>query len=185
MKKSLAFSLVLALVALVPASLALAASMPKPSNKTVVPPTSIAGIKLGMSEAKAKAAWGSGRGKCASSEADGVIRCEYGSEKGRSGRAYFEAFEGKVTTIGVYGGKNAKNEYLASAASALTQLKTVSGIGIGSPYSKLKSAYPKGEVLGKTSEPVFVYSIPGKVGTLFSYSLTGGEVYAFFLSYAG
>lgn len=132
-----------------------------------------------MSEAEAKAAWGAGRGKCLSSGASGVIRCEYGNEKGASGWAYFEAFEGKVTTIDVYGGKN---EYLGGA---LTKIKTASGIGIGSPYSKLKSAYPRGEVLGKTGEPVFSHSIPAKVGTLFNYSLTDGEVYAFFLSYAG
>lgn len=120
--------------------------MPRPSNTAVVPPTSIAGISLGMPEAKAKTAWGAGRGRCASSETSGVIRCEYGSGKGASGRAYFEAFEGKVSTVGVYGGKN---EYLASAAGALTKIKTASGIRIRSPYSKFKSASPKGEVLGK------------------------------------
>ncbi|MGV1048968.1 MAG: hypothetical protein ACOYD4_10650 [Solirubrobacterales bacterium] len=171
------------LVVLVPASaaLALGGSMPKPPDSTVVVPTSIAGVKLGMSEGKARAAWGSSRGSCVTSETSGATRCEYGGETGNSGWAYIDFHDGKVTAVLLAAGKNASNHYLTTAAGALTKIKTAAGIGIGSKFSKLKKQFPKGEVNGPAGEPIFTYLIAAKKGGSFNVGVSGGKIYAFAL----
>jgi hypothetical protein len=171
----------LALVLLVPAAaLAAGYSMPKPASSKLVVPTSLAGIKLGQAEGQAKAAWGN-RGHCEDSNASGRSGCEYGDTEGANGYAYIEFNEGRVLYAVIYGGVNAGNERTPKAGAALANMKTASGIGIGSTYSALKAAYPKGKkVVTSASSEAFNYSIESKAGNEFNFGVLSNskKVYA-------
>jgi hypothetical protein len=136
-----------------------ASSLPKPKSLKAVVPTSLAGIKLGMSEAAAKAAWGE-RGTCATSTYSARSRCEYGDTSGPTGSALIECADAKVIAVVIYSGRNAANVLVPSATGVLGTIKTSDGLGIGSKFSAVKSAYPKGavEAGGETSN----YAIDGK-----------------------
>jgi hypothetical protein len=172
--------LVLALALLVPASLALgASSLPKPKSSKLVVPTSLAGIKTGMSEAAAKAAWGE-RGTCETSSSSGRSRCEYGDTSGSTGSAYIECADGKVLNAVVYSGRNAANVLTASATGILGTMKTSDGIGLGSKFSSVKSAYPKGQVEDVSKETIN-YAIKGKGASKFVFGILkpSKKVYSF------
>lgn len=179
--KRLKWLVLLVPVLLVPAAaLAGSYSMPKPANSKLVVPTSLAGVKLGQTESQAKTAWGN-RGRCADSNASGRSRCEYGDIEGTSGYAYIEFNEGKVLTAVVYGGVNASHERTPKAAVALANMKTGSGIGIGSTYSALKAAYPKGKkVVTSAGSDSFNYSFKSKAGDEFNFGVLNDskKVYA-------
>lgn len=171
--------LIAVLAFLVPTSALAAGSLPKPSDTTVVVPTSIAGIKLGMSEAKARSAWGgANRGECTTSKETGTRRCEYGSFEAASGYGFIGFEAGKVQSVVVYGGKNAGGEYVSSAAGALMKIKAASGIGIGTTYSKLKSAYPKCKKGAATGASSFNYECGGKNGAEFNFGVLKNKVFA-------
>jgi hypothetical protein len=179
MKKTL-LALTLA-IALIPVSAALAASLPKPATTEVVVPTSIAGISIGMSEAKAKAAWGSSRGKCIDTGESGG-QCEYGdfdSPTIGSAYLYFSA-KHKVTGVSIFSSRVGTGTYTAKAAAPLLAIKTSGGLGIGSKYSKLKAAYPKGEANGDLSDSQFGYTIKGKGRSSLGFGLLGpsGKIYS-------
>jgi hypothetical protein len=160
MKKTL-LCLSCVLFLLVPAAMALAASMPKPTDSTIKVPTTIAGIKIGMAEAKAKAAWGSGRGKCESSATTGNAICIYGSEHTTGGFARIDFLAGKVGHVQIFTGETTSGDQLASAGGALLKIKTKEGIGLGSKFSELKKAYPKGEVAGDLGSESYQYRLRG------------------------
>lgn len=164
--------LTLALALLVPAAVALAAgSLPKPPNPTIVAPTSLAGVKVGQPEDKAKAAWGTGRGRCEGSASSGY--CEYGESGGSKGYARIEFRNGKVSGSRIVAGIDAKKGQTTTAAAALLTMKTSSGIGIGSTYAKLKAAYPKAELIGKPSDEVFYYVLEGPGERIMAFTLLG------------
>jgi len=177
MKKTLlAATVVLAL--LVPASIATAASLPKPADSTVVVPSSIAGIKLGMAEGKAKAAWGASRGKCSVSKETGFGRCEYGSFTGAGGYAIID-FAGKVTSVSIGAGKDSDGNCVPSlGAAVLKKIKTSAGIGLGSKFSQLQKAYPKGTVSGETSDPS-QFRVRGKGASEFVFTIVDRKVCGF------
>lgn len=160
-----------ALALLVPASLAYAA-LPKPADPTVVVPTSLAGIGLGMPEGKAKAAWGGGRGKCESAGTTNV-RCSYGLPSGSQGYGLIEFRDHKVGAVTINSGRDAAGGLLTTAAKPIMEMKTKGGVGIGSKYSKVKGAYPKGKLVGTTTEPYFYWSLSGKGGGSFSFVFDG------------
>ncbi|HET7444135.1 MAG TPA: hypothetical protein VFJ57_05695 [Solirubrobacterales bacterium] len=171
--------LIAVLALLVPAAALGAGSLPKPSDTTVVVPTSIAGVKLGMSEAKARAAWGgANRGECTTSKETGSRRCEYGSFEGAGGYGFIGFEAGKVQSVVVYGGKGAGGEYVSSAAAPLMKIQTASGIGIGAAYSKLKSAYPKCKKGAVTGGSSFNYECAGKKGAEFNFGVLKNKVFA-------
>jgi hypothetical protein len=179
MKRILAF-FVLVSALLVPASLALgASSLPKPTSSKLVVPTSLAGVKTGMSEAAAKAAWGE-RGTCATSSYSGRSRCEYGDTSGSTGSAYIECADGKVVNAVVYSGRNAANILTASASGILGKMKTSDGLGLGSKFSTLKSAYPKGQIEEATDES-FNFTIKGRGRSKFVFGILSPSkrVYSF------
>jgi len=171
--------LIAVLALLVPAAALGAGSLPKPADSTVVVPTSIAGVKLGMSEAKARTAWGGAkRGECTTSKETGARRCEYGSFEAASGYGFVGFEAGKVQSVVVYGGKNASGEYVSSAAASLMKIKTASGIGIGSTYAKLKGAYPKCKKGAATGATSFNYECGGKNGAEFNFGVLSNKVFA-------
>jgi len=176
MKRTL-LSLVLVTALLVPASLAFAVALPKPTDSTLKPPDSIAGVKLGMTEAKVKAAWGAG-GECNSSTE--IARCSYGDFEGSSGYAFVDFSGGKASSIAIYGGKNSAGDYAPKATGSIAKMKTSGGIGIGSTFAALKKAFPKGKVEGSTSASAYNFSIAGKSGSKFSFGILGDskKVYA-------
>lgn len=179
MKRILMF-LVLVSALLIPASPALgASSLPKPKSSKLVVPTSLAGIKTGMPEAAAKAAWGE-RGTCETSSYSGRSRCEYGDTSGPTGSALIECSDGKVITAIVYSGRNAANVLMPSATGILGTMKTSDGIGLGSKFSTLKSAYPKGQIEEVTRES-FRFSIKGKGTEKFVFGMLkpSKKVYSF------
>jgi len=150
MKRAL-LVLTLVPVLLVLAAPAGAASLPKPADNLIKVPNTIAGVKIGMAEAKAKAAWGAGRGKCESSELTGNAICIYGEEHSLGGFARLDFESGKVRHVSVFAGER-NGKRLTTAAGALLKIKTKGGIGIGSKFADLKKACPKGEIQGRTSE---------------------------------
>lgn len=165
--------LTLAVALLVPAAVVLAAgSLPKAPNSTIVVPTSLGGVKIGQAEGKAKAAWGAGRGRCEKS-AGGYGYCEYGESGGSKGYARVEFRNGRVGGASIGAGIDADNGQTVSAAAALMAFKTAGGIGLGSPFHKLKAAYPKGEMVGKPSEGSFNYVFESANGHFMSFTLLG------------
>ena len=81
----------------------------------------------------------------------------------------------------VAAGKNADNEYITSAAAALMKIRTADGIGIGSTYSKLKSAYPKGKKGSASGTSSFNYEFAGKEGAEFNFGVLDNKVFAIVL----
>jgi hypothetical protein len=171
MKRSLLL-LTLALAFLLPAAVALAASLPQPPNPTIAVPTSLAGVKIGQPEGKAKAAWGAGRGKCEKSSG-GFGFCEYGESGGSRGYARIEFRGSKVGGASIGAGIDDESGQTVTAAAALMTFKTAGGIGLGSTYGKLKAAYPKGELIGKPSEGSFNYVFETANGHFMSFALLG------------
>lgn len=167
MKRALLF-LTLALALLVPAAVAYGA-LPKPADPKVVVPTSIAGMELGMSEGKAKAAWGAGRAKCSET------RCYWGVVGSTQGYAYIEFFEHKVLGIAVYAGRGDEGALLTTAAKPIMDMKAKSGVGIGSKFAKVKAAYPKGTQSGEPGDSTFYWTINGRKGATFSFIFDGAS----------
>lgn len=158
------------------ASTANAASLPKPADPTVVIPTSIGGISLNMPEAKARKAWGKGRGECTKTSVS--ASCEYGVRETSSGWASIGFVNGKVRSIYVYGGEVGGKER-ATAAVPLLKIETNSGVGIGSTYAALKKAAPNGRVEGGVGSDLFRYSVAGKGSQRMGFVLVGGKVWSF------
>jgi hypothetical protein len=169
MKRALLFStLVLAL--LVPASSALA-GLPKPTDPALVVPTSLAGLKVGMPEAKALSAWGgASRAKC--SELGEIKRCFFGFS-GPNGNGLVEFRNHKLSTAGVYAGRGDESKLLTTAAKSIMEMKGKNGVGIGSTFAKLKAAYPKGTQAGEPGDFSFTWAIAGKRQSSFSFELAG------------
>ncbi len=161
MKRSLLLP-ILVLALLVPAATALAASFPKPADDTIKVPTTIAGVKIGMAEAKAKAAWGAGRGKCESSATTGNAICIYGSEHTTGGYGRIDFAAGKVRHVQIFTGETTSGDQLATASGALLKIETAGGIGLGSKFSDLKKAYPQGEAAGDVGSESYQYRLRGK-----------------------
>ena len=165
--KKLIGTLVL-LAALVSAGAALG-SYPKPTTTLIVVPKSIGGVKLGMPEAKARAAWGSKRGQV---EEEGSAGIRYGERFGAKGSAYISlSSDHRVEGVGVYGGSREPGVFDSllkpSAAPALMKFRDAKGNGIGTKFAKLKRAYPKGELQGKPSDVVFFYNVTSKSALMF------------------
>lgn len=169
MRRSLLL-LTLALALLVPASLAFA-GLPKPEDPSVNPPTTLAGLKLGMPEGKALGAWGgASRAKC--SALGEIKRCFFGLS-GPKGNAIVEFRNHKLSTVAVYAGRGHENKLLTTAAKPIMEMRTKSGVGIGSPFAKVKAAYPKGKQAGEPGDFSFSWAIAGKGQSSFSFELAG------------
>lgn len=171
MKRTL-LGLTAALALLIPASLALAASFPQASNPTIAVPTSLGGVKIGQAEGRAKGAWGAGRGGC-KKVSSGYGYCEYGESGGSKGYARIEFRGGKVGGASISAGIDRDDGQTATAGAALMAFRTAGGIGLGSPFHKLKAAYPKGEMVGKPSEGSFNYVFESANGHFMSFTLLG------------
>lgn len=172
MKRSV-LVLTLAIALIVPTAVALAASFPQAQNPTISVPSSLGGVKIGQAEGKAKAAWGAGRGKCKKSATQGFSYCEYGVSGGGNGSARIEFRNGKVGGASITAGIDPADGQTVTAAGALLAFKTAGGIGIGSKFSKLKAAYPKGKMYGKPSEASFSYVFETADGHFMSFSVLG------------
>ncbi len=164
--KRATLALILVLALLVPAAAALA-SLPKPADPTVVVPTSIAGMKLGLSEAKAKATWGAGGATCSET------RCYWGKTDSPQGYAYIEFFEHKVLGIAVYAGRGKESALLTTAAKPIMAMKAKNGVGIGAKLSQVKAAYPKGVQSGEPGDYTFYWTVKGKGKATFSFIFDG------------
>jgi hypothetical protein len=166
----------LVFVFLAGASTASAASFPNPGDPTVVIPTSVGGITPNMPQAKARTAWGYGRGEC--TKIGRSAGCEYGDHRTSSGFATITFLNGKVRSVYVYGGKIGGKERTIAAAPLL-RIETSSGVGIGSTYAALKRAAPKGRVEGGAGSDFFRYSVAGRGSQRMGFVLVGGKVWSF------
>jgi hypothetical protein len=169
MKRSLLLP-ILVLALLLPASLALA-GLPKPEDPAVTPPTTLAGLKVGMPEAKALSAWGgANRAKC--SVIGETKRCFFGLS-GPKGNAVVEFRNHKLSTVGVYAGRGDEGALLTTAAKPIMEMKGKNGVGVGSTLAKVKAAYPKGTQAGAPGDFSFSWAIAGKGQSSFSFELAG------------
>ncbi len=116
------------------------AKLPSPKSKTIVFGKSIGGVKLGMSLAAAKKAWGKG-GKCADTSAQiRQTRCDWLDKK--NGDANFTVSNGRVTYIGLSPAVSSKTQK-AKLSGPIAKFRTSKHIGMGSTLKALRKAYPK------------------------------------------
>jgi hypothetical protein len=123
----------LLLLPLALAPTASAAPLPNPKTHRIVVPRSIGGVHLGQSLGNAAKAWG-GKDVC------GKAVCEYGKFGNGLGTATIEADDG-VTFFGIFTGIDGNKP---SFKGPLMEFETSRGIGLRTPISKLKQAYPQG-----------------------------------------
>ena len=139
------------------------ATLPKFADRTVVVGKSIGGVKLGMTGAAAKKAWGGAKG-C---QLFGTASCIYrdaGSTQSNTGEGSFGFPQGKVTSIYIQAPLGAKGpRYVAP----LSTPKTDKGIRLGSTVGALQKAYPKAKIEGTFA------TLAGKGGATTSFSLYG------------
>jgi hypothetical protein len=127
---------VLTLAALAVTAPAADAKLPAKGGKTIVPGSSIGGVKLGMDAAAAVKRWGKG-GSC-----DTVIgpSCRWeGSIK--QGGLRFEVAGGKVSSITIEAGQE-PTTYEPVYRGAITKWTTSKGIRIGSTLRRVGKKYP-------------------------------------------
>ncbi len=108
------------------------ASLPKTSDKTIVPGVSIGGISLKTKTKKAKKKWKGGA--CGSS--DGYSYCNFTTKKTTAGSASFGGSK-KVQFVNIYAGYDTVKQKTVFKGS-IKKFKTAEGIGIGSKLSKVK-----------------------------------------------
>jgi len=186
--KRLALVLTLAIALLVPAAAALAVgySLPQTTSSKIVVPDTVAGIKLGMSEAKARAAWGSSRGSCTTSGTAAGIHtdCNYGDYLSAStGSAVLSLYKHKVTSVYINSARVGTGDPNFKAAGVLAKMKTAEGFGIGAKYPAVKKAYPKGTLQGTPKDERFIYTIKGKGKTEFTFTFWGENQKAFIIGF--
>lgn len=149
------------------------AAYPAAKSRTIVLGTSIGGVSLGESLAKAKAAWGPG-GSCTVTAGKGA--CEYlapaTSATIHPSWGAFGVTGGKVTIVFIYPPfNNATKSYLFTGPS--TAFRTSAGIHIGSTAQAVRRAYPHAQPIAKYSQ---IAIKKGGVETLFS--LVHSRVYS-------
>ena len=112
-----------------------AAKLPTPRNALIVPGTSIAGVKLDMSQAQVFASWGSTH--CSG----GVCTWEGPGKAGQNERATVSLLHGKVIQIVINASLTGSN--LKFTPGILSRWKTSKGISLGSFKSAVGHAYPQ------------------------------------------
>lgn len=176
MKRTL-LALTLAVALLIPAALAGAASLPKASKPEIVVPSSIGGVSIGQTEAKARAAWGKGRGRCGSLGEAGNSKCDYGSTElgATGGYASIEIKDGKVRAAMLLAGVDKRGEQLTTASLPLMEMRTEGRyeVGLNSKYSDVKKAAPGGKLYGDPRDEAFFYVIKGKGKNTFTFGFYG------------
>jgi hypothetical protein len=127
----------LTLAALAVAAPAADAKLPAKGGKTIVPGSSIGGVKLGMDAEAAVKRWGKG-GTCDTALASS---CRWdGSMK--QGGLRFEQVGGKVSSITIEAGQE-PTTCEPVYRGAITKWKTSKGIRIGSAMRRVAKKYPK------------------------------------------
>ena len=184
-RKALAVATVAVLVILPTArALGQGFSLPQPKDSRIVVPTSIAGLSVGMSQAKAIAAWGASRGKCSDYGTAPYLHtdCNYGDfSSATTGSAVVKYFNGKLASVEVISALVGTGDPNFKAGSALLKMKTSAGLGIGAKYAGVKKAYPKGTLEGRPSDERFIYKVKGKGKAYFTFTFWGKNQKAFIL----
>src|SRR3954454_18209080 len=145
------------------------AAVPKTADPKVVVPTSLAGVKLGMPEGKALAAWGGA--KRADCDVIGEVkRCFFGVANGPQGYGLIELHAHKVSAASVDAARDKNGQPLATAAKSILAIKGKNGVGIGSTYAKAKAAYPKAQLIGTPTSSLFYLDVKGKQKSSFTFT---------------
>ena len=141
----IALALTALLVALVPG--AATAKLPSPASKLIVPGTSIGGVALNMTTAKAKRIWGPGA-KCqklpASLGSTSSELCDW-RDKGNASyaaNAHITFAGGKVYLISITTARTTDPRTSKPTGRQFSAWKTAKGIAIGSKSSAVGKAYP-------------------------------------------
>ena len=159
-------------------------SLPKPKNSKIVVPTSIAGLSVGMSQAKGIAAWGASKGECSDYGTAPYLHtdCNYGDfASTTTGSAVVRYFKGKLASVEVNSARVGTGDPNFKAGAALLKMKTSTGFGIGAKYAGVKKAYPHGTLEGKPGDERFTYKVKGKGKAYFTFTFWGKNQKAFIL----
>ncbi len=123
------------------------AKLPAPKTALIVPGKSIGGVSLNMSEAKAKAAWGSGA-KCTKSpgfaDSPSSDLCDW-RDKGDpsyAAVAHISFQGGKVYLISIITARTTDPRTSKPTGRQFSGWKTAKGIAIGSKSAAVGKAYP-------------------------------------------
>ena len=163
MRQLAAFPVLLLALAL-PAA-ASAGPLPDPETIQIKVPKSIGGVELGQTLKAADKAWGK-TGDCQGDKSFGS--CAYGDFSGKKGSASIEANDGEVTSFGIF--TNFDEHGRPIFKGSLLEFQTKEGIGLGSPASDVKKAYPKAEKLKGQG-----YLVNGKGKSYMVFTVLGGK----------
>ncbi len=136
----------------------------KPVNTTIVPSTSIAGVSIGQSLAKAKRAWPGVT--CSILSGGKVAQCVW--DGGKNGRAEFNARNGKVANATISTGYAGPRQ--PALTGPLVKLKTKGGLGLGSKPDAVAAGLPGGQLVAGSDGLPFRYTVTtGRTWTEFRY----------------
>jgi hypothetical protein len=138
------------------------ADLPDFKHKTIKPDKAIGGAKIGQSRARAVKAWG-GAKRAAFCDTSG---CSYEVAKGdpTHGVGQLSFQNGHLHAVSISAPQKAPGVFKYTFTGPLMDLKTRSGIGLGSPLADFKDAYPEADRSG----PVY-YVLSGKYLTSFGF----------------
>lgn len=163
---------IIALAVIASAALAAGASgaLPTPGT-TVIDPRipSLAGLDLGMSRDRVKAEWGRDI-ECFPDP--GHVDCEYAGP-GLGGSASVSFRRGGLVKADITPGHRDSGAF--DFDGPLSTLETTRGIHIGSPFARLRAAYPKARILKETSSlsASIIVAGPGDSYTFFTVTSKG------------
>lgn len=140
---------IIALAVIASAALAAGASaaLPTPETTEIDPKTpSLGGLELGMDRDRVRDEWGRGI-ECYPDP--GHVDCEYADPSFSDGSASVSFRRGGLVSADINAGIKASGRF--DFDGPLSTLETTRGIHIGSPFWRVRAAYPEARILQETS----------------------------------
>lgn len=162
-------SRIIAAAVIASAALATGASgaLPKPETTEIDPKIpALGGLELGMSRDRVKDEWGAGL-ECFPDP--GHVDCEY-TDAGLGGSAGVSFRRGGLVKVDINAGHRDSGAF--DFDGPLSALETTRGIHIGSPFARVRAAYPKARILNETSSLSVTIIVAGPRNSYTFFALT-------------